>query len=251
MNEKELTRNALHIWVSPPNTSVPLIKSPLRFAVGTPEGASSNSWRAWVQGMDIYVSCRDNFREFKVSLHASGVWRVAFTETAVESKPTLQTPNGDRVIHRQKPDLTDKSKAIIGFQIVILNSGLYLSPTQRHKWPKSVVFAEPPLSDNEMTVVSAVVVPSSENLVFPDEIHGAVIGRLPLGSEKTMQLVVTHESNETMKQLLSEAYKNSLSSHPENLPEGAVFLVHGNRSGDIPWVSALRIVDIDGIEKNV
>ena len=74
--------------------------------------------------MDTYVICRDNFREFKVSLHASGVWRVAFTEKAFKATPLLQKQKGDRVLHRRKPDLSKESKTEVGFQIAILNSGL-------------------------------------------------------------------------------------------------------------------------------
>jgi len=251
MGENKSNSNILHVWVSPPNTPIPLVKSPLRFAVGTPEGVSSNSWRVWVQGTDIYVSCRDNFREFKVSLHASGVWRVAFTEKAIKNNPLLKTHNGDRVLHRQEPDLTDKTKATIGFQIVILSNGLYLNPDQRKKWPKSVVFVEPPIDEGEMTVVAVVVVPTDSNLVFPEGIRGAVIGKLPLNNKHTVQLVVTHETNATIKPLIAEAYRKSLDFQPPGLPEEAVFLVHGNRPEGTPWISALRVVDVKSIEEKM
>lgn len=201
--------------------------------------------------MDTYVSCRDNFREFKVSLHASGVWRVAFTEEAVKNHPQLQKLAGDRVLHRRKPDLTDKAKAVIGFQIAILNSGLYLSPGQRKKWPKSVVFAEPPLSRGDMTVISIVVVPGCTNLVFPEGIRGAVIGKLPLGRDQTVQLVVTHETDTNLKPLIDEAYKKGLRNPPDDLRQDAVLLVYGNRSEGIPWISALRVSDAKCIGKQV
>ena len=249
MDKKKSTSNNLYLWVSPPNTPIPLVKSPIRFAVGTPEGISSNSWRAWVQGMDIYVSCRDNFRQFKVSLHASGMWRVAFTEQAIKSSPNLRTADGDRVIHRRKVDLKDKTKAVTGFQVVILNSGLYLSPAQRKKWPNSVVFTEPPLNNKEMTVLSVVVAPTNGNLVIPNEVRGSVIGKLPLGTDQTVQLVVTHESDATMKLLIRESYKMTLSDQPADLPEEAVFLVHGNKSDDTPWFSAIRVLDIKNINE--
>ena len=64
----------VHLWVNPPETPLPLIQSPLRVAVGTPTGPSTHSWRVWVQDQDVYVKCRDNLRELKVSLHASGIW---------------------------------------------------------------------------------------------------------------------------------------------------------------------------------
>ncbi len=201
-----------------------------------------------MQGADTYVSCRDNFREFKVSLHASGIWRVAFTEEAIKRNPSLKTQDGDRVLHRQKPDLTDNTKAIIGFQIVILNTGLYLQPDHRKKWPQNVIFLEPPLNDCEMTVVSVVVVPVNSNLVFPDGVRGAVIGKLTLSNDRTVQLVVTHETNETMMPLIAKAYQESLSLQPiDLLPKEAVFLAHGNRPEGTPWITALRVLDAQNI----
>ena len=243
----ESTGEPLHIWVSPPNTPIPLTKPPIRIAVGTPDGVSSNSWRIWVQGMDIYVSCRDNFQEFKVSLHASGIWRVAFTEHALKSRSDLLKPDSDRVISRRTPDLTDTKKAVIGFQIVVLGKGLYLQPSQRTKWPKSIAFIEPPTTEKEMAVLSIVVVPTTQDLVMPAGTRGSVIGKLPLGDDRTVQLVVTHETDETIRPLIGEAHEKSLSMHPPNLPEGAVFLVFGTRSSGIPWISALPVTDIKTI----
>ena len=236
-----------HIWVSPANTPIPLTREPIRIAVGTPEGVSGNSWRISVQGMDTYVSCRDNFKEFKVSLHASGIWRVAITEQAIKARPELFDPSSDRVISRRTPDLTDTTKAVIGFQIVVLGKGLYLQPSQRTKWPKSTAFIEPPVTENEMTILSVVVVPTTQNLVMPKDVRGSVIGKLPLGTDRTVQLVVTHETDETIKPILREAYEKSLHMHPPNLPEGAVFLGWGTRPSGIPWVSALRVADIESI----
>jgi len=241
------TGEPLHLWVSPPNTPVPLTKPPIRIAVGTPDGVSGNSWRIWVKGMVTYVSCRDNFREFKVSLHASGIWRVAFTEQALKSRPDLFKPDNDRVISRRAPDLNDTTKAVIGFQIVVLKEGLYLQLPQRIKWPKSIAFIEPPTTEMCMTVLSIVVVPTTQNLVMPAGVSGSVIGILPLGDDRTVQLVATHETDKTIRPLIREAYKKSLNMHPQNLPEGAVFLVWGNRPSDIPWVSALRVADIKSI----
>lgn len=83
----------MHVYIKPPTLQVPIRKSPLRFAVGRPDGASSNSWKLWtVPAGDVYVACRDNFRDMKVSLHASGRWRLGFTERAINGRPDLLTP---------------------------------------------------------------------------------------------------------------------------------------------------------------
>ena len=106
-----------------------------------------------------------------------------------------------------------------------------------------------------MAVISIVVVPGLENLVFPEGVRGAVIGRLPLGSDRTVQLVVTHEADRELKRLIGEGYLKSLPYQPDEIPEEAVFLAHGSRLEGIPWVSALRVSDVEQIadqgKKNV
>lgn len=59
---------------------LPMRSGPVRFAVQDKSGRSSNSWRIWI-GSDGsgYISCRDNMKELKVSLHASGAHHIAFT----------------------------------------------------------------------------------------------------------------------------------------------------------------------------
>lgn len=50
----------------------------LRFAVGTPQNPQSWIWRMWVQGDEVYLGARDTLTAFKVSLHKSNIWRIAF-----------------------------------------------------------------------------------------------------------------------------------------------------------------------------
>ena len=51
-----------------------------RFAVGTPQSVESSIWRMWVHGNDVYLGAREALRAFKVSLHESGIWRIAWVE---------------------------------------------------------------------------------------------------------------------------------------------------------------------------
>jgi hypothetical protein len=71
----------------------------VRFAVLSHSGLSSNSWGVWV-GKDetVYIGCRDNFQQVKVSLHPSpnretGRWRVGFATQALGKIGQL-LPNG-------------------------------------------------------------------------------------------------------------------------------------------------------------
>ncbi len=70
---------------------LPIVKA-FRFAVGTWEGLSSNSWKIWTNKDDVYIACRDNYGTVKWSLHAEGGWRVgfekrAFAELLLKPKP--------------------------------------------------------------------------------------------------------------------------------------------------------------------
>lgn len=57
-----------HIGDSP--RLLPVKSGPIPFAVGPPNGLTSNSWRMWTSRHgDIYIACRNTFKEAKVSLH--------------------------------------------------------------------------------------------------------------------------------------------------------------------------------------
>jgi hypothetical protein len=70
----------------------------LRFAAGSPTALQSSVWRLWVHGDDVYLASRVLAKWIKVSLHASGIWRTAWTQQ-------MQRPRtGDRVVQRwQRP----------------------------------------------------------------------------------------------------------------------------------------------------
>lgn len=229
----------IHLWVDPPETPLPQIQSPLRVAVGTPTGPSTNSWRVWVQGQDVYVKCRDNLREWKVSLHASGTWRVGFTEEFIRTRPDFLREGQDRVWKKWRPSFTEEKQAIIGFQLVALTPTLCVGPKDRRSWPTSVVFIEPSANRDRMTVLSVAVVQSRNRLRINEDTHGAVVAVLPLGEERSVQLVATHEEPGNVQELIEEAFGRAASQlEGSDIPDEGLFFVHGNR-GDIPWVTTV------------
>lgn len=72
-------------------------KNTIRFAVGTPDDPQSWIWRFWVHKDEVYLGAKDALQVFKVSLHNSGIWRVAFVKE-LNSKDNVN----DRVILRWK-----------------------------------------------------------------------------------------------------------------------------------------------------
>jgi hypothetical protein len=230
----------VYLWVNPPETALPITASPLRVAIGTPDGRSTNSWKVWVHGDDTYVACRDSFRELKASLHASGTWRFGFTEKFAASRPEV-LDGRDRAWKKWQPDLSDPSKPVIGFQVVATPSSLYLEPQHRASWPDSIVFVEPSPDQSRMTVVSVTVVQGHSPLRFSADFKGALVAILPRGAERTVQLVATHEPTEHTERLIDDAFSRTVGNSPDAqaLGDNGIFFVHGNRGPDVPWVSAV------------
>ena len=51
----------------------------IKFAIGGQDNIQSWIWRMWVARDDVYLGAKNAFKVFKVSLHESGIWRIAFT----------------------------------------------------------------------------------------------------------------------------------------------------------------------------
>jgi hypothetical protein len=92
--------------------------STLRFAVGTPDGPRSSTWRVWV-GHDgsVFVSTRTPGGHLKVSLHASGRWRIVFNE--LDAAPRIGALAGDRAFDKFTRGLEIRPGVRHGVMIVI------------------------------------------------------------------------------------------------------------------------------------
>lgn len=123
---------------------LPIVDKPARFAVGDPNGMTSNSWRVWVERRsEIYIACRDNFTETKVSLHASGRWRMGFTSEALKKTPTLVQSSENRAweVWDRPPAMLPQTTT--AFHLYFPTSELAVDASQRvgKKW-KNVVYLE-------------------------------------------------------------------------------------------------------------
>ena len=248
MTDSAPDSDAINVWVSPPNTPLPVKRSEVRFAIGTPSGRSSNSWKVWVRGQDTYVACRDNFREIKVSLHASGTWRLGFVEQLARTRLDIVPPGKDRVWKKWSPVFDESNRAVTAFQVLAPTGTLYLAGRERQKWPTSVMFLEPPADRAMMTVVSVTVVLGLNPVRFPEGTRGAVVGLLPLGQDRTVQLVATHEPVGVVVEQLGKALQHSAAQlgGSSALPPTGVIFVMGERGANTAWVSAARFQRNEG-----
>ena len=71
----------------------------VRFAVGAPNGPQSAVWLVFTQRgkSDIYVANRHVAGQLKISLHQSGMWRLAFTQQFAATLQATGAGSDDRV----------------------------------------------------------------------------------------------------------------------------------------------------------
>src|SRR5438132_10784740 len=116
----------------PPLLELPIRAGPVRFAVGAPDGLTSNSWRFWTTSAgDAYLARRDNFNNMKVSLHASGRWRMAFTSEALAANPSLVPVGADRAWEVWDEPPAVLPETVAAFRLIFPTRELAVEPEQR------------------------------------------------------------------------------------------------------------------------
>lgn len=174
---------------------IPVKKGSIRFAAGDPAGLTSNSWKVWTNKKgDVYLSCRDNFRETKVSLHASGRWRMGFTSQALSERPTLISDGENRAWEVWNQPTEQIPDTVLAFQLIFLTQELAVQPKQRDEkvW-KGIFFIEE-APKGKITVVSLFITKGELNLVHENQPH-FTLAILPLGNNRFAQ-IVAHAENE-------------------------------------------------------
>ncbi len=221
--------------------NLPVTHGEIRFAVGDPIGLTSNSWKMWTGPKgDVYIACRDNFTHAKVSLHASGRWRMGFTEQAMREKPELAAAKRNRAWDVWDEPPATVPNVVSAFQLVFPTSELGVRPEQRASklWTKNVVFVEP-APPGKILVVTLFVTTGEVPLRHPSEPSG-YLASLGIGNNRQAQLIAHHDPEgdlpewlaRKMTQLRSQAeaagvrvpqggYAYLLSSHAD----GSRFLV--------------------------
>jgi hypothetical protein len=137
----------------------------IRFAVGSPKNIQSWVWRMWVQGDDVYLGARDALQAFKVSLHKSGVWRIAFVkelerEDQVSDRVIIKwktpgefapgwTPSIAVLISSIRPEKSFDADKIDDPQI-----RWFSTPKQNNKLIFKVLFSKPNLSEQDFRKVT-------------------------------------------------------------------------------------------------
>jgi hypothetical protein len=185
---------------------LPVRKGPIRFAVGSPDGLTSNAWRIWTEKKgDVYIRCRDNFQDAKVSLHASGRWRIGFAQEALAKNPGLVQDGQNRAW-----DVWDEPPAALpnvvkAFKLVFPASELTVRPDQRvlpSKWSNVLYIEAPP--PGKLTVVTLFVTTGDLTLTHPSE-PSFHLASLDIDGKRRAHLVAHGEPEGDFMKLLEKA----------------------------------------------
>jgi hypothetical protein len=170
------------------------IDEPIRFAVGNGDGLTSHSWRIWSEKRsELYLACRDSFKETKVSLHASGRWRMGYTQQAVLANPALAGGGKNRaweVWDKPSPIMPD---VVMAFSIYFPTSEFVMTPEQRNakSWRdvRFVRSAEP----NFVSVISICI--GGRFLEIEHTAASTELGRFNLPNDK-VAYVIAHDADD-------------------------------------------------------
>jgi hypothetical protein len=184
---------------------LPVRSGPVRFAVGPPNGLTSNAWRIWAtRHGDVYIACRDNFTEAKVSLHASGRWRMGFTTEAIVKKPELLSDNQNRAWDVWDAPPVSLPNTIIAFRLFFPASELAVRQEQRKPkgWAKVVFIEAPPMG--KLTVLTLFVIVGDINLSHESE-PSFCLASLDIGDNRYAQLIAHGEPEGYIPTLIKES----------------------------------------------
>jgi len=182
---------------------LPVRKGPVRFAVAAANGLTSNSWRAWVTASGVYLSCRDNFKDTKISLHTSGRWRMGYTSEVLEKYKGLLQPDQNRawdVWDEPPPSLPN---TVTAFRLLFPTSELAVRPEQRtpKDWAKVIYLeAAPP---GKITVVTLFLTLGGSLLRHETE-PSFCLASLDIGKGRHAQLIAHGDPEMDMPQLIEQ-----------------------------------------------
>lgn len=210
--------------------SFPLRDQPLRFAAGDPSKLTSNAWRIWATPSgDVYIACRDNYRQLKVSLHASGSWQMGLTAESVRDQPELLLGGKSRHWEVWKRPDPHFGRATAAFRLVFLPTELALPESLRpyEKW-KDVAFL---YSEEPLLHVLNVWITDDEPALSHESSPTKTLAIYELPDGQAVQVTFHTEpaTEEFMQEIATahEAARGQLAAAPTDVPPGSRLLVFG------------------------
>lgn len=191
--------------------TLPITNGPVRFAVGPPNGIASNSWRCWVEKKgDIYIICRDNFQDCKVSLHTSGRWHMKWENRVLAKYPGIIPVNRDLAWDRWNEPPAQLPGTVIAFRLVFPTSELAVSSEQRaaKDWKRVIFIEAAPAGTGKMTVITLFVTTGDVSLQHESEPF-LCLASLDIGKGRRAQLIAHGEPEAEMPEVINESVRRA------------------------------------------
>jgi len=222
---------------------LPIKNGPARFAVGSPVGLTSNAWRVWNNNADVYIACRDNFQETKVSLHASGRWRMGFTSEAIKKNPGLVAFDQNRAWEVWDKPSSPLPGVIQAFQLVFPTSELAVPPELRtgRKWT-DIIYIEP-APPGKLAVVSLFITDKDLELRHESE-PSFCLASYTLGDGKYAKLVAHGEPELNFKDFLRRsvaAGRTHVKSAGITIPDKGCWFFFGHHESGCRYIVVARV----------
>ena len=217
---------------------LPIRDKPARFAIGHPNGLTSNSWKVWTKRKQLYIACRDNFREAKVSLHftehsAGRRWRMGFTGDAVKAKPSLlASPDQNRAWEIWDEPAESSPRTVTAFHLYFPTSELAVGPERRATGWEDVIFLEagPP---GRMMILSLFITTGDVTPVYESE-PSFVLASFYLGGDRYAKLVAHADPEGNIHDRLTDFVSNARQQAAlkgQTIPPDAFFYFYGACDG--------------------
>jgi len=211
--------------------------------VGPPDDLTSNAWKVWTgKAGDVYIVCRDNFKEVKVSLHASGHWRIGFTTETLNKNEQLISAEQNRAWEVWDEPPASLPGVVVAFKLLFPTSELAVRPEQRppKQWQRVIhIESAPP---GKVTVITLFVTEGAPTLKHESE-PSFCLASLPIGSGRQAQLVAhTDPSNgldEFIEKGVSEARTRAEVAGVQ-VPHEGYFYLYGHQDDGCRFIVGAR-----------
>jgi hypothetical protein len=222
---------------------LPLLRGPVRFAVGPPDGLTSNSWRMWTSKHgDVYIACRDNFKEVRVSLHPSGRWRMGFTTQAIEKNPQLLPPDINRAWDVWDEPPASLPDSVVAFKLIFPTSELAVRPEQRRtKLWEGVLYIEP-APPGKVTITTLFVTKDASMLKHESE-PSFCLASLAIGNDRRAQLIAHTDPSGGLEEFIAKgvsAARKQTESAGVRIPQEGYFYLYGQRDDGCRFIIGAR-----------
>ncbi len=191
---------------------LPLRDGPLRFALMSSDGASSESWIVSVTNQgDVYIVCREADLDIKVSLHESGLQKIAY-------RGVWRDDNVEHNQRWQEHRHYRGDRARPSFTLMFPNFGLYLDEEWRqdhpNTWSARHVLVRAPQRPLATLIAFAI---TDGDVGIMERVGYAVLAEIPTRPGKKLCVIAGYTPERNMSRMLQNGLERMMhESSPED-----------------------------------